>query len=96
MPKVSFNLLEKFISDPSLEETSSNKIQLEKLKIILKNIILSELTERQRQVLILYFYKNMKMVDIAKILNINKSTVSRTIKRSTEKIHKYIKYYSFR
>ncbi len=96
MPKVSFNLIEKFVSDSSLDEINSNRNKINKLKIIIRDVIETELTKRQKQILILYFYKNLKMTEISKMLNINKSTVSRTIERGIKKIHKFLKYYKLR
>lgn len=96
MAKISYNLIEQFISDKSYDQISSNNNQLEIIKKTLKLVIVSELTIRQREILILYFYKKLKMTEIATILKINKSTVSRTLKRAIQKIHKHIKYCSLR
>ena len=42
--------------------------------------------------LALYYDRGMKMVQIAKKLGVNRSTVSRTIKRAQDKLRRYLRY----
>ena len=51
-----------------------------------------ELTARQREMLALYYDRGLKMVQIAKKLGVNRSTVSRTIKRAQDKLRRYLRY----
>ena len=44
----------------------------------------------------MYFYNKLDMVEIAKILKINKSTVSRTLARALKNINEMVKYYKLR
>lgn len=46
------------------------------------------LTGRQREILLLYYYRGMTMKEIASMLGLNKSTVSRHISRAMNKIRK--------
>ena len=62
------------------------------LKII-KKIIQNDLTQRQKECLIMYYKKNLKIIKISKILGICPSTVWRHIKISQKKIKNIIKYY---
>lgn len=62
-------------------------------KLALKDIISSELSEKQREYVLLYYYKSMKIDDIAKKYGVNKSTVSRTLARARANIAKQMKYY---
>ncbi len=95
MKKLSLDLMFN-IPDKSHEESSDNKARLECAKHVLHEIIKDNLTGRQKQVLILYFFENKNTVEIAEMLNVNKSTVSRTLKRALDNIKKYIRYYKFR
>lgn len=51
-----------------------------------------ELTARQREILLLYYFEGKSMVEIAKMLGINKSSVSRLISRAKLRIEKVLKY----
>ena len=62
------------------------------LKII-KKIIQNDLTQRQKECLIMYYKKNLNIIKISKILGICPSTVWRHIKISQKKIKNIIKYY---
>ena len=62
---------------------------------ILKNLpiaIEEELSERERQVVIMRFYKNMRVTDIAKELGITKSAVSKTLNRAISRLFKCLRY----
>lgn len=59
----------------------------------LKNIMIGELTEKQRMCIMLYYSKSMKMKDIAKHLGIGISSVSRHIKKGKLRIKKTLEYY---
>ncbi len=98
MKKLSFDLCEDFVSDNKndFEDENTNEKRLKELERIVRMVIKAQLTNRQRQMIILYFYENKNMVEIAKMLNVNKSTVSRTIKRAINKISEYIKFYKIR
>lgn len=67
----------------------------ENVKNLIRKIILTELTPLQREMISLYYYKGMSMTDIAKSRNVNKSSVSRTLKSARERISKSLKYGSF-
>lgn len=65
----------------------------EKIRKIMARIIKNDLTARQREIIVLYYYKGKGVTEIAQILKIAPSTVSRTIKAARNKIFKYMKYY---
>ena len=46
--------------------------------------LLQTLTERQKEIIYLYFWEQMNQMDIAKSLGISQQTVAGTIKRSIE------------
>lgn len=71
----------------------SNKADIEKMKHILLKALSEDLTTRQRQCITLYFYDNMKMKEIARVLSLSPSTVTRHIKAAKRRLQKVAKYY---
>ena len=63
------------------------------MKRILSRAIRHELTDRQRDCLVMYYLDGMKMKDIARSLCLSKSTVSRHISAATLKLRKVAGYY---
>lgn len=75
---------------------SDNSAERERMKRILHRAIKLELTERQRDCIIMYYIKRMNMNDIASALGLTKSTVSRHIKSGISKLKKVAAYYHLR
>lgn len=61
------------------------------LKQLVK-VIDNELTDYQKKLVDMYYYQEYTMNQIADILGINQSTVSRNLKTIRKKISKYLKY----
>ena len=61
---------------------------------LLKNlpIAVDELSPRQRQILAMRFYQNMRVTDIAVELGISKSAVSKSLSRSISTLFKVLRY----
>ena len=57
-----------------------------------KRVIREELTENQRQVLLAYYIRNLTIPRIAEERGVNKSTVSRTLRRAEGKLRRYLRY----
>ena len=95
MRRVSMDALEfdKKISELSSEEAESNSGLIEKVKCTMAKVIKNELTPRQREIIVLYYYKGFGVSEIADKLDLAPSTVSRTIKRARDRIYKFLKYY---
>lgn len=77
-------------------EQSESETNVEKLKLVkkaLKKVVEEQLSARQKQMIVLYYYKEMDMPEIAEMLGINVSTVSRTLNRARQNLIKYLKYY---
>jgi RNA polymerase sigma factor (sigma-70 family) len=51
-----------------------------------------ELTEKQKQYYTMYYIDKISITDIALILGVSKSTVSRTITRATKILHRVLRY----
>ena len=75
------------------EEAETNAETRRLAKKAMKKVIEEQLTARQKQVLVLYYFNEIDMPTIAKMLDVNVSTVSRTLKYARNKLLNYLKYY---
>lgn len=57
-----------------------------------RRVIREELTERQQEMITMYYIDGMNMREIAEKVGVTISTVSRTISRGRGRIRKYLKY----
>lgn len=71
---------------------STNHRDIQRMKNLLSAAIQTELTDRQRECLILYYLKGLQMNQIAVQLNLNPSTVSRHISAARRKLKKLRRY----
>ena len=69
-----------------------NKDQINRLKRNLTHALRQDVTQRQREYMILYYVRNMSMEAIAKQCGVNKSTVSRTLKRGRQRLYRCLRY----
>ena len=58
----------------------------------IRRVIQEELTELQREVLIAYYFQEINIPQIARERGVNKSTVSRTLRRAEDTLRRYLKY----
>lgn len=93
---ISFDLIEPYLADTSTNEVRDNRLIRQKLKRIVLRVIQEQLTARQKEVCLLYFYQGMKIPQIAEFLGVNKSTVSRTLNRAIKNLKGYVQYYKLR
>lgn len=63
------------------------------LKKLLLNVIKNELTERQKEIIMLYYFKDMNIVEIAELKNISPQAVSALMARARMRIFRVMKYY---
>ena len=66
--------------------------QLERLRRGLRRAREQELTPRQREMVFLYYDRGLKMSQIAQKLGVNRSTVSRTVKRAKQRLYRCLRY----
>jgi RNA polymerase sigma factor (sigma-70 family) len=59
---------------------------------VMRQILLKDLTPRQRQMMEMHYFQNLTMTEIALRLGVNKSTVSRCISRGRSRMELYMKY----
>lgn len=76
----------------SRESAPDNREQLERLHRNLRLARQQALTDRQRQMLELYYDQGLTMGQIALKLNLNRSTVSRTLSRAKDKLYRCLRY----
>ena len=57
-----------------------------------QRVIREELTDIQREVLLAYYMENRTIPQIAEDRGVNKSTVSRTLRRAEGKLRRYLRY----
>ena len=69
-----------------------NHEQINRLKRNLTHALRQDVTPRQREYMLLYYGQNMKMEDIARQYGVNKSTVSRTLKRGRARLYRCLRY----
>ena len=81
--KLEYEALQEFIGLLYIEGNLSKRVRV---------AINEELTERQRELINLYYLEQMSMTEIAQTLDLSPSTVSRTLKRGRTRLKKYLKY----
>ena len=64
------------------------EVQLKRVQRVIKE----ELTELQRQTLTAYYFHQRTIPQIAEERGVNKSTVSRTLRRAEGKLRRYLRY----
>ena len=64
------------------------QVQLQRVQ----RVIREELTPLQRETLLAYYFQEQNIPQIAAERGVNKSTVSRTLRRAEEKLRRYLKY----
>ncbi len=69
-----------------------NESDVRRLKRNLRLAREEELTPRQRQLMQMRFEQNMSVSEIAEVLGLDKSTVSRTITRAKQRLYKCLRY----
>lgn len=64
------------------------EVQLKRIQRVMQE----ELTPLQRQTLTAYYFQQQTIPRIAADRGVNKSTVSRTLRRAEEKLRRYLRY----
>lgn len=63
-------------------------VQLQRVQ----RVIREELTALQRETIVAYYFQEMTIPQIAAERGVNKSTVSRTLKRAERRLQRYLRY----
>ncbi len=72
--------------------SGDNSKKIEKMRKALETAIEAELTDRQRLMVTEFYFNGKNVTQIAKEYNLSKSTVSRHITRSKERLKSALKY----
>lgn len=75
-----------------LENSEDNTERLVRLRRNLRIARENELTDRQQVMLELYFDQGLTMAEIARYLDVHRSTVSRTLQRARERLREHLQY----
>lgn len=74
------------------EQSDDNQERIRRLLSNLPLAVQQELTPRQREILQMRFTGGMTISGIARELGVNKSTVSRSLTRSVERLYRSLRY----
>ena len=77
-------------------QSGDNSQRRQRLLRNLPRAVAAELTPRQREILALYIDRGMTMSQIAQQLRINKSTVSRSLRRAFQRLRRCLEYSLYR
>ena len=64
------------------------EIQLRRMQRVME----AELTPPQKEVLMLYYFEELRPAEIARIRGVNRSTITRTLRRAEQRLQKFLKY----
>jgi len=71
---------------------ADNSAQLGRLKRNLAHALRQDVTEKQREYLMLYYVEGLNLREISERTGVNVSTVSRTMKRGRERLYRCLRY----
>lgn len=74
------------------EMAEDNGRELSRLKRNLLRALQEDITPRQREALTLYYAEGLNMREIGELLGVDKSTISRTIKRGERRLQRCLRY----
>ena len=74
------------------DNAGDNSEQMTRLRRNLRRAREQELTQRQREMVALYYDRGMTMPQIAERLGVSRSTVSRTLRRARDRLYRFLRY----
>lgn len=86
--KEGFGAVKNIPSDLLFPRYIPREIQLQRLR----RAVRQELSPRQRETVEAYYFENKTMEQIARELGVNRSTVSRTLKRGMRNLERFLRY----
>lgn len=75
-----------------LSEENTNAQELDRVKAALWRALHEDITEKQREYLLLYYGEGLNMNQIGARMGVDKSTVSRTIQRGEDRLRRCLRY----
>ena len=95
MPNTRYRRGKKYAADMarySIQMAGDNSQEINRLKRNLIRALQEDVTQRQRQTLLMYYGQGYNMREIGERLGVDKSTVSRTIKRGEQRLQRCLRY----
>lgn len=75
-----------------LSEENTNTEEMNRVKLALWRALHEDVTEKQRRYMLLYYSEGLNMNEIGEREGVDKSTVSRTIRRGEERLRRCLRY----
>ena len=76
----------------SRQMAADNSREISRLKRNLIRCLREDVTEKQRQAMLLYYAEGRNMREIGEAMGVDKSSVSRTIKRGEQRLQRCLRY----
>ena len=95
MPSTRYRRGKAFAADMAVytrQMAGDNSREISRLKRNLIRALQEDVTPRQRQTLLMYYAQGLNMREIGEALGVDKSTVSRTIKRGEIRLRRCLRY----
>lgn len=95
MPSTRYRRGKAFAADMAVytrQMAGDNSREISRLKRNLIRALQEDVTPRQRQTLMMYYAQGLNMREIGEALGVDKSTVSRTIKRGELRLRRCLRY----
>lgn len=73
-------------------EENTNTEEMGRVKLALWRALHEDITEKQREYMLLYYGEGLNMVQIGERMGVDKSTVSRTIQRGESRLRRCLRY----
>ena len=87
-PLIRNNLDGLYTLDPYMTDASTNDEKIQRMKVMLKTAMEISLTDRQREVVQLFYFDNKKVNEIAIELKISRQSVHKLLSKSKKKLEK--------
>jgi len=80
-------------ADDSIRSLLGESLDGSRLRSILLNVIKNELTARQTEIIMLYYFKELDVTEIAERCGVTPQAVSAVMARARKRIYRFMKYY---
>lgn len=74
------------------EQSSAPRLPPQVQKERMYHVMQQELTEKQRRAVEDYYLRGLRLSEMAALYGVNKSTVSRTLRRGMDKLRRFLRY----
>lgn len=95
MPNIRYRRGRPYAADMAVyaqQISEDNSREISRLKRNLIRALQEDVTPRQRQTLLMYYAQGLNMREIGEELGVDKSTISRTIKRGERRLQRCLRY----